>query len=178
MLSLAYFDMYSHFNIYVILRIFSNNTYTDSMNRRKASSLFSTPEPKHQDLPLHIVVDDLHNLFDDELLSPLMPLEDSLVEVSKDEEVPPSLIAVCAKVCACVKSIKICIFQAETCSAHISTTSCSFTMILVDLECTFQYLSHNVVYTSKSSKIYLPERRALSATVQALESSFGQNLQM
>jgi hypothetical protein len=61
-LSLAYFD------IYMILRIFSNNTNTDSINRRQASSSFSTPEPKCQDLPLHIVVDDLHDLFDDELL--------------------------------------------------------------------------------------------------------------
>jgi hypothetical protein len=39
------------------------------MNRRQASSSFSTPEPKCQNLPLHIVVDDIHDLFDDELLS-------------------------------------------------------------------------------------------------------------
>ena len=81
----AYFDMYSCFDIYLILGILFNNTYTDTMNRRHASSSFSTPEPKCQDLPLHIVIDDLHDLFSDGLLSPLTPLEDSPDVVSRDK---------------------------------------------------------------------------------------------
>ena len=81
-LSLVLLLAYSH-----ILGILSNNTYTDAMNRRSASSSFSTPKPKHQDLPLYIVVDDLNDLFDGGPLSPLMPLENSSDEVL-DEEVP------------------------------------------------------------------------------------------
>lgn len=60
------------------------------MNRRRASSSFSTPEPKRQDLSLNIVVDDLHDLVLDGPLSPLTPLEDSPEEVSSNEEVLPS----------------------------------------------------------------------------------------
>jgi hypothetical protein len=64
------------------------------MNRRRASSSFSTPEPKRQDLSLNIIVDNLHDLLFDGQLSPLTPLEDSLEdspeEAPSDEEVPPS----------------------------------------------------------------------------------------
>jgi hypothetical protein len=60
------------------------------MNRRRASSSFSTPEPKRQDLSLNIVIDDLHDLIFDGPLTPLTPLEDSPEEVSSDEEIPPS----------------------------------------------------------------------------------------
>jgi hypothetical protein len=60
------------------------------MNRRRASSSFSTPEPKRQDLSLNIVIDDLHDLLFDGQLTPLTPLEDSPEELSSDEEVLPS----------------------------------------------------------------------------------------
>jgi hypothetical protein len=61
------------------------------MNRRRASSSFSIPEPKRQDLSLNIVVDDLHDLLNDVgPLSPLTPLEDSSDELSSDEEILPS----------------------------------------------------------------------------------------
>ena len=89
-LSLVLLLAYSHFDIYLILGILSNNTYTDTMNRRHASSSFSTPEPKRQDLPLYIIADDLNDLFDGGPLSPLTPPEISSDEVS-DEEVPHGL---------------------------------------------------------------------------------------
>jgi hypothetical protein len=60
------------------------------MNRRRASSSFSTPESKCQDLSLIIVINNLHDLLLDGPLSPLTPLDDSLEEVSSDEEVLPN----------------------------------------------------------------------------------------
>jgi hypothetical protein len=45
------------------------------MNKRSASSSFSTPNPKRADHSLSIIVDGLHDLFNDPL-SPLTPLEE------------------------------------------------------------------------------------------------------
>jgi hypothetical protein len=60
------------------------------MNKRHASSSFSTPQPKRQDLPLIITpVEDYDDLFTGPL-TPLTPLDDSLDDSSSDEEVPPS----------------------------------------------------------------------------------------
>jgi hypothetical protein len=57
------------------------------MNKRSASSSFSAPNPKRQDLSLSIVVDDLHDLFN-EPLSPLTPPEELLDQLSSDEDLP------------------------------------------------------------------------------------------
>lgn len=64
------------------------------MNRRRASSSFSTPEPKREKISPHIIVDGLHDLIVDDLddliddgpLSPLTPLEESSDE---EPQVPP-----------------------------------------------------------------------------------------
>ena len=62
-------------------------------------------------------------------------------------------IAICAKVGTRANQSFFASSEAETCSAHISTTNRSFAIILVDLECTRWYLSHNVVYALKNPGI-------------------------
>ena len=63
------------------------------------------------------------------------------------------IIAVCAKVWNRVNRSNFASSEAETCSASISTTSRSIPIILVDLECTRWYLSHNVFYMRKHLRL-------------------------
>jgi len=63
------------------------------------------------------------------------------------------IIAICAKVWNRVNRSNFAFSEAETCSAHISTTRRSIPIILVDLECTSWYLSHNVVYMRKNLRL-------------------------
>jgi hypothetical protein len=51
--------------------------------------------------------------------------------------------------------------EAETCSARISTTNRSFAIILVVMECTCRYASHNVIYVLKNLGIIIACERPL-----------------
>jgi len=70
--------------------------------------------------------------------------------------------------------IKNCIFG---CSARISTTRGSFSMVSIDMEYTHRYLSHNADYMSKNLRIKFSCGRPSPDTLQALEPFPGQILQ-